>query len=313
MLQAIADWVDKADVPEPRVALSIDDNPTLNQILLKRWPGLKIQKAAFPEHDAQCLTAFADNLFDIVYSNQVLEHIPKPWLAAKELVRVLRPGGLGIHTTCAFNPLHGPPVFKDFYRFFPDGLAELFSGTKVLVKTGWGNREALIHNLTVDDGYGALGGRRFNSAVGQKNEEIYPWVTWIILQKEGSGADIIPASPLVPLTNDVDSYVFDSERKEQLLVRSLVKPGMTVLDVGANVGKYTKLFSLLAGQNGRVFAFEPHRARSFEQRQAGRQGGIGTLRHGRVKSISCRVLQLEQLRPSANGGSKGSWPIRSDC
>ena len=56
---------------------------------------------------------------------------------------------------------------------------------------------------------------------------------------------------------NADTYRFDSERKEQLLVRSLVKPGMTVLDVGAHVGKYTKLFSLIVGQEGRVFSFEP--------------------------------------------------------
>ena len=52
-------------------------------------------------------------------------------------------------------------------------------------------------------------------------------------------------------------YQFDSELKEQKLVRSLVHEGMTVFDVGAHVGKYTKLFSLLTGPKGRVFAFEP--------------------------------------------------------
>lgn len=52
-------------------------------------------------------------------------------------------------------------------------------------------------------------------------------------------------------------YKFDSEKREQLLVRRLVRPGMTVLDVGANIGKYTKLFSLLTGDKGRVYTFEP--------------------------------------------------------
>jgi FkbM family methyltransferase len=54
-----------------------------------------------------------------------------------------------------------------------------------------------------------------------------------------------------------DGYSFESEKKEQMLVRSLVKPGMVVFDVGANIGKYTKLFSLLVGDSGKVFAFEP--------------------------------------------------------
>lgn len=69
--------------------------------------------------------------------------------------------------------------------------------------------------------------------------------------------------PLFPEEAAVE-YGFDSEIKEQALVRNLVKPGMTVLDVGANIGKYTKLFSLLTGSQGKVFAFEPAPS-SFEK------------------------------------------------
>ncbi len=39
--------------------------------------------------------------------------------------------------------------------------------------------------------------------------------------------------------------------------RSRIRPGMTVLDVGANIGFLTLLFSKLAGGTGRVTAFEP--------------------------------------------------------
>lgn len=39
--------------------------------------------------------------------------------------------------------------------------------------------------------------------------------------------------------------------------RAAVRPGTTVLDVGANVGAYTLVFATWVGEHGRVFAFEP--------------------------------------------------------
>ncbi len=47
------------------------------------------------------------------------------------------------------------------------------------------------------------------------------------------------------------------ERSEIAFVRRAVGPGMTVLDVGANVGLYTALLSHAVGSAGRVIAFEP--------------------------------------------------------
>ena len=41
-------------------------------------------------------------------------------------------------------------------------------------------------------------------------------------------------------------------------IRQWVKPGMTILDVGAHVGYYARLFSTLTGDSGQVVAFEPH-------------------------------------------------------
>jgi FkbM family methyltransferase len=40
--------------------------------------------------------------------------------------------------------------------------------------------------------------------------------------------------------------------------RRLIRPGMRVLDVGAHIGYYTRLFARLAGRSGEVWAFEPH-------------------------------------------------------
>ena len=47
------------------------------------------------------------------------------------------------------------------------------------------------------------------------------------------------------------------EEFETGFLRTKIKPGDVVVDVGANIGYYTTIFSRLAGENGKVFAFEP--------------------------------------------------------
>jgi FkbM family methyltransferase len=46
-------------------------------------------------------------------------------------------------------------------------------------------------------------------------------------------------------------------RKERAALQRIVQPGMTVLDVGANLGLYAVFFARLVGAAGRVIAFEP--------------------------------------------------------
>ena len=41
-------------------------------------------------------------------------------------------------------------------------------------------------------------------------------------------------------------------------LRSLTRPGMTVLDIGAHIGYFTRLFAQSVGGTGQVIAFEPH-------------------------------------------------------
>jgi len=45
--------------------------------------------------------------------------------------------------------------------------------------------------------------------------------------------------------------------EETTLFDRLIKPGMTVLDIGANVGVHTLCFARAVGPSGRVIAFEP--------------------------------------------------------
>ncbi len=59
------------------------------------------------------------------------------------------------------------------------------------------------------------------------------------------------------------AFAGEWEREESNQLRRLVQSGDVVIDVGANVGWYTLLFSALVGDAGVVLAFEPDR-RNFE-------------------------------------------------
>lgn len=57
---------------------------------------------------------------------------------------------------------------------------------------------------------------------------------------------------------DLAIFLFGSfESDTAAALRRLVKPGSTVLDIGANFGAHTLPLALLVGDKGRVFAFEP--------------------------------------------------------
>ncbi|MCX7924066.1 MAG: FkbM family methyltransferase [Clostridia bacterium] len=43
------------------------------------------------------------------------------------------------------------------------------------------------------------------------------------------------------------------------LLQQIIKPGMTVLDIGANIGTHTLPFAAMVGISGKVLAFEPQR------------------------------------------------------
>src|ERR1039458_2673967 len=56
--------------------------------------------------------------------------------------------------------------------------------------------------------------------------------------------------PALTSASSLANYWFDTEKREQLLVRQFVRPGMTFFDVGAHIGRYTRLFSVAAGPRG---------------------------------------------------------------
>lgn len=73
--------------------------------------------------DAHALP-FADDSFDFVFSLAVFEHLHSPWVAAREIARVLKPGGR-VYVLCAFfQQLHGYP--DHYFNATESGLRRLF-------------------------------------------------------------------------------------------------------------------------------------------------------------------------------------------
>lgn len=80
------------------------------------------------------------------------------------------------------------------------------------------------------------------------------------------------------------------ERAERVFYLEYLRPGMTVFDVGANVGELTLLFSRFVGEGGSVHAFEPT-SEAFE-----RLAAIS-------RAASLRNVHLNRLALAENEGA----------
>jgi SAM-dependent methyltransferase len=69
---------------------------------------------------------FRDGSFDVVFSMAVLEHVDNPFLCARELARVLKPGGLLYVDVPFLQPEHGYP--HHYFNMTRMGLLKLFAG-----------------------------------------------------------------------------------------------------------------------------------------------------------------------------------------
>lgn len=68
---------------------------------------------------------FADGSFDAVISNAVLEHVKDPFRCAREMARVLKPGGELFCVVPLLQPVHGYP--HHYYNMTGQGLRNLFA------------------------------------------------------------------------------------------------------------------------------------------------------------------------------------------
>jgi SAM-dependent methyltransferase len=161
--------------------LSISESQRLCKIL--RVTPRSLVEANYPDHNLLSLQ-FPDESFDFVFSDQVLEHVGgDPQQAVDESWRVLRPGGIALHTTCFIYQLHGAP--SDYWRFSADALrllARRFS--RVLDCDSWGNFEA-SRLLRTDFRFDGIPHAKWHPLhhLAMRNDPSWPIVSWIVAQK----------------------------------------------------------------------------------------------------------------------------------
>jgi len=72
---------------------------------------------------------FLDGSFETVVSQAVFEHVSDPFLLAKEIFRILKPGGIFYLTTAFMQPLHGDPFH--YFNMTANGLKRVLSGYEI--------------------------------------------------------------------------------------------------------------------------------------------------------------------------------------
>ena len=80
--------------------------------------------------DFESKSPFSDNSFDVVFSNQSLEHTKKPWIICDEIKRIMRKGGI-VYIRVPWSWRHHPAPI-DYWRFSPECLVNLFDGYEVI-------------------------------------------------------------------------------------------------------------------------------------------------------------------------------------
>lgn len=115
-----ADFFTKASPGIRWIGVDINDSPEVRSRIRS--------DLEFHRFDGKTLP-FGDSSFCMVYSNQVLEHVRYPAVLMKEMVRVLKPGGLLVGSTSHLEPYHS----LSFQNYTPFGFKTMAEDAGLVV------------------------------------------------------------------------------------------------------------------------------------------------------------------------------------
>jgi len=143
-----------------------------------RYSFRSYQIAQYPDYDV-CNGPLAPERFDLVIAEQVFEHVLRPDLAAANVYRMLRPGGVFVISTPFLLKIHGHPW--DLHRWTEHGMRQLLetAGFAVVQTGSWGNRECLFSDMTPGLGWTAYNPMQHSL----HNEPQFAIVVWAFAEK----------------------------------------------------------------------------------------------------------------------------------
>lgn len=177
----MAEIGNKLPINEQSTVLAISGSERLCRILGFTEEQMTI--AEYPDYNLMDLS-FDNQTFDYVVSDQVLEHLAgNPQDAFDESLRVLKTGGIAIHTTCFTQEVHYGP--EDFWRFSPSALAYLARNFSTIIDNGgWGNRMMWIY-IWLGLRMQGIPEAKWHPVhkLATMNNKRWPAVTWVVAQR----------------------------------------------------------------------------------------------------------------------------------
>jgi len=197
MNKEIEEWLVTKSIPSKSKGKSVGGSSMLMEVLPHvKWEvtGLKIYKEVkdlewyihkiIPPENLELgkrpvdvlRLPWEDDSIDIIIADQLLGCVPYPWIAAEEMIRVTKPGGIVIATASFMSKYN----VSNYFNISIQGLEVLFYKLNETFVNSWGNKEANnILNYTRDANASIVEENENFKKLVTINDKNSPFTTWM--------------------------------------------------------------------------------------------------------------------------------------